>query len=203
MTLETELKYLNADHQAVRRALQTLGAQSRGRDFEENLVFDAADRSLRRRGVLLRLRRTGRGAWLTVKEPVRTQGPFKTAREHETRLEDFDAARAALETLGYTAAFAYEKVRETWTLAGCAVCLDVLPFDDFVEIEGPEEALRSCAGALGLADCLTSRETYHALNRAWRRTRGLPEDENFVFAEPQRSRLLAELSGTPGHPAGA
>lgn len=201
MGLETELKYLNADQGAVREALGTLGAKPLGRDFEENLVFDDPACSLRRRGLLLRLRRTGRGAWLTVKEPARPQGPFKAAQEHETAVADFGAARAALEALGYQPAFAYEKVRESWSLAGCTVCLDRLPFDDFVEIEGPAEALRPCAASLGLADCLTSRETYHALNRAWRRTRGLPEDENFVFAEPLRSKLLAELAGTPGHPA--
>ncbi|MCM0755825.1 class IV adenylate cyclase [Desulfovibrio aminophilus] len=198
MSLECELKYLNPDLDAVRAALGNLGAERLGLCFEENLVLDDPARSLKRRGLLLRLRRAGGKAILTVKRPARMDSACKVCAEHETVVSAFDETLAGLDALGFTPAFAYEKVREAWRLSGCEVCLDRLPFGDFVEIEGPEEALRACATALGLDGCLTSRETYHALNMAWRRTHGLPEDESFVFVEPERSRLRAEAGEAAG-----
>jgi len=200
MSLECELKYLNPDLDAVRAALGNLGAEPLGRCFEENLVLDDQARSLKKRGLLLRLRRAGGVSTLTIKQPARRDAACKVCAEHETVVSAFAETLAGLEALGFVPAFVYEKVRETWRLSGCSICLDRLPFGDFVEIEGPEDALRSCATALGLDGGLTSRETYHALNMAWRRARGLPEDENFVFVEPKRSRLLAEVEASAGQP---
>lgn len=199
MATECELKYLNPDLDAVREALRRRGGEPRGMVFEENLVLDDAVRTLKKRGMLLRLRRTGAETLLTVKLPAARDAACKVCSEHETRLSDLNETLAAMEALGYAPVFIYEKLRETWRFMDCTVCLDQLPFGECVEIEGEEKALRACATALGLDGVVSSKETYHALNQAWRRARNLPEDENFVFVEPERSRLQALAAASSGH----
>ncbi|HBE95347.1 MAG TPA: adenylate cyclase [Desulfovibrio sp.] len=201
MATECELKYLNPDLEAVREALARRGAEPCGVVFEENLVLDDAGRTLKKRGMLLRLRRGGGATLLTVKLPASRTEVCKVCSEHETTVSNLNETLAAMEALGYTPVFVYEKLRETWRLMDCVVCLDQLPFGECVEIEGQEKALRACATALGLDGVVTSKENYHALNQAWRRARGLPEDENFVFVEPERSRLQALAATSAGHPS--
>ncbi len=199
MALEIELKYLDADLDVLRARLGEKGAGFMGRHYEFNRVFDDADRTLRSRSVLLRLRRRrgpGRDdALLTVKSPSleKTSSRAKVYVESETVVDNADGMAEALEVLGYRPAFAYEKVREKWSLMGCAVCLDRLPFGDFVEIEGPEDDILACESALGLDPGKRSRETYHALNLAHRERNGLPGNENFLFSDKERENIEREL----------
>lgn len=196
MALETELKLIGVDFARVREALRKAGARFLTRAFEQNLVFDDAGRSLRSRSTLLRLRSVAGGSRLTLKRPVAqtATSALKVFDEIETGVADFEAMRAVLEGLGFSAAFAYEKVRETWRSGDVFICLDHLPFGDFVELEGPEPDILACLDRLGLAGFARSKETYHALNLAQRRAQGLAPDESFVFAASERARLLQELA---------
>lgn len=194
MALEKELKYREADHGAVRDRLQAEGALRIGRWFESNIVFDTPGRDLKAAGKLLRLRRKGDSAVLTVKVPPGKgeSDVVKVFEEHETPVGDFEAMRDCLEALGYRVAFAYEKVREKWRLGGCAVCLDTLPFGNFAEVEGDEEGIEACAKRIGLDVCEACLLTYHALNLEMIEQKGLPLQESFVFDEDERARLLEE-----------
>ncbi len=195
MPLETELKVCDVDLDAVRRSLHQAGGERQGRVFEANEVFDDAAGSLRATGVLLRLRRESGvpGGLLTVKLPKAGPAGLKTREERETRVADPDALRAILDGLGYRVLLRYEKVREAWDLAGCHVCLDRLPFGDFVELEGPPEAIAAALARLGLEGLPFSDRTYHALYREHLAARGLPPADSFVFPEPERAALLAGL----------
>ena len=199
MAREIETKFIDPDLDAVRRALGAGGGVRKDRYFERNLVFDTPDRRLREKNVLLRLRKAGRCV-LTLKRPPREMGPdtdgvrLKVWEETETVVLDFEAMREVLFGLGFVLAFAYEKIRETWELAGCKVCLDTLPFGEFVEIEGEPEAIHGCADLLGLAPEASSDLTYHALNREYRRKAGLGEDENFCFPADDPRRNMADLA---------
>ncbi|MEW5772597.1 MAG: class IV adenylate cyclase [Thermodesulfobacteriota bacterium] len=193
MALETELKVLDVDLDAVRRSLHHAGGELQGRVFEANEVFDDAAGSLRSGGVLLRLRRDP-GGLLTLKLPASGPAGLKVREERETRVADPDAARAILEGLGYRVLLRYEKVRETWLLAGCHVCLDHLPFGDFVEFEGPPEAIAEAVARLGLEGRPTSDRNYHALYREHLARRGLPARDSFVFEDAERKRLLSDLA---------
>lgn len=186
MPLETEVKYLGVDLDALRERLQALGADFQADRFERNLVFDDPSRNLKEKSILVRLREDGRSI-LTLKRPPEGPTPdgVKTWEEHETELADASAVQATLETLGYAVAFAYEKYRGEWEFGGCHICLDRLPFGDFVEIEGEPEAIFEAARALGLEGNETSTKNYHQLNREFRAEHGLPEDDNFVFGEDE------------------
>ena len=195
MTLECELKFLEADLDALGRTLADAGSVCEGRYLESNLVFDYPDRSLRAAGILLRLRDKQGRAVLTVKRPPEQDTPsaLKVFEEIESEVEEFDTVRKALEIVGFRVAFRYEKVREKWALHGCAICLDRLPFGDFVEIEGDEPSVIRCAEELGLFGNPTSKDTYHALNIEYRRKAGLEPDENFVFSPERKEAIVREI----------
>lgn len=194
MPIEREIKILGADFTALRRTLQALGAQCQGPRFERNELFDDARGSLRRAGRLLRLRRDGRNL-LTWKEPApkREGRGAKVLREIQTGVDDPGAVRGILAGLGLYQSLVYEKFRETWRLDGCEICLDWLPFGEFVELEGPAESLESLPGRLGLDGLETSDASYHALHARHREAEGMPPADGFVFEEDRREALAGEL----------
>ena len=190
MPLEIEIKFPVTDLAEVRRAAQGLGAHCLGRCFEENIVFDDPERSLRRRGMLLRLRSAGVNT-LTLKRPcdLKTAECYKAMDEVETIVEDFAAMTEVLTALGYEPALRYEKVRETWDLDGVHICLDLLPFGRFVELEGEEEAIERTAKRLGLPLADGCARNYHELRQEAQRRAGVPLTDDFVFTEEARLRL--------------
>ncbi|MEF2145895.1 MAG: class IV adenylate cyclase [Desulfovibrionaceae bacterium] len=195
MALEYELKFCGVEHDAVRQALRVAGAKYKSKYFEENLVLDDAGRHLKEQGVLLRLRRTPHGRKLTLKAPGPDTAGAKVRREYEFGVDNFEAALQIFSVLGYEPAFAYEKVREKWEMGNVLVCLDSLPFGEFVELEaGAETELMDVARRLGLPEDAASNATYHALNRRWRSEQGLNESEEFVFSAERRADLLLEFS---------
>ncbi len=192
MALETEIKFLDVDHEALRKRLAVLGASSQGRYFESNVVYDDAARSLKAKGTLLRLREKRGRFVLTLKTAAAAASALaKVYEESETEVLDAPATREILAGLGYRPALRYEKVREKWTCLGCEVCLDTLPFGSYAEIEGAEADITACAEALDLPQSAASKATYHDLNRLHREKNRLPADETFVFDEAAKSRLLA------------
>ena len=193
MCLETELKFYCSDFKELRDKLVILGADFKSRFFEENIVFDTPDRSLRSRGALLRLRSSGANVLCFKETLADSNEEVKTRREIETGVEDFGKTRSILEGLGYRAVLFYEKVREKWLTGTCVVCLDKLPFGNFVEMEGLQDEIYRCASHLGLLKKDSTAKSYHELNREYRRQQGLPQNESFVFTEPLRSKLIHEL----------
>jgi adenylate cyclase, class 2 len=193
MPLEIEVKYLDVDHAALRLRLADRGAQLMGRWFESNLVFDDARRSLKASGTLLRLREKPGRCVLTLKRATDAAVALnaKVYEETETDVSDPANTREILAGLGYTSALRYEKVREKWSLLGCEVCLDTLPFGLFVEIEGSGEGITACSEALGLSGHKASTATYHELNRRHLEAHGAEPDESFVFTPEAKASLLS------------
>lgn len=192
MPLEIEIKYLDVDLDALRERLRALGAQYCGRGFEANVVYDTEDRSLKATGTLLRLREQNNRFLLTLKRA--TGMPSATAKiyeESETEIANALALREIFAGLGYRPALRYEKVREKWRLGGCEVCLDILPFGSFAEIEGEEAGIAACADALQLPQAKASTATYHDLNRQYREQQRLSFDESFVFDDEMKAKVLA------------
>jgi len=195
MVLEMELKYLAPDFDELQRRLIAGGGDTSGPYLESNLVFDDAELSLKDAGTLLRLREKKSQALLTVKKKPATpiSSSLKVYEEIESTVGDFDAMKTALEAVGFSVAFGYEKVREKWRFMDCNICLDRLPYGEFVEIEGTEESVAKCASHLGLDEHETSKLTYHALNVQYRSDNGLEPDENFLFSPAERARIVRQL----------
>ena len=150
LPIETEVKFHLSDPSAVRTRLLAWGARSMGRSLERNIRFDDAGKNLMRNKSLLRLRED-RKVTLTFKTvPADADPAFKQLVELEVEVSDFVAMQRILASLGYHPEQAYEKWRETLTLNRTAFCLDALPFGDFLEIEGPKEAILAAAKRLDL-----------------------------------------------------
>jgi adenylate cyclase class 2 len=161
---ETEVKLRVASAEAMREALRRLGAQlARERHFEDNVLFDNATDSLRATGTVLRLRRTPQGGVLTFKGPREIEGGVKSREERETSVDDPDAVRAILKSLGYRPIFRYQKYRESWTHRGQEIELDETPIGVFLEIEGDVEGIRAVAAELGYRPVDFVTESYVGL----------------------------------------
>jgi adenylate cyclase class 2 len=136
--VETEVKFLIRDPEAVTRKLIGMGAICTQPEVHElNLRFDTPDGSMTSRYHVLRLRKDTR-ARLTFKGQAYQLGGVSARKEIEVEVSDFDAAQALLEALGYEVSMIYEKQRETYHLEDIEVVIDHTPLGNFVELEGPD-----------------------------------------------------------------
>jgi adenylate cyclase class 2 len=149
--LEIEVKFYAADSSLIRSRILDLGAVSEGRVFESNIRFEDADKSLMKRRSLLRLRQDT-AARLTFKSsPLETDHQFKIRRELEVEVSDFSAMQHILEELGFQKVQVYEKWRETFIFNDIHLCMDTMPYGNFLEIEGKEkQAIKALADRLSL-----------------------------------------------------
>ena len=148
--IETEVKFILSDVQSIRERIVELGVDVKGRVFETNIRFEDIDESLLRKKSLLRLRRDANTKLTYKSEPAIKDDQFKTFRELEVQVSDFTTMKLILEHLGFHQAQIYEKWRETFIFDDTILCLDTMPFGDFLEIEGKKEYIRKIASKLGL-----------------------------------------------------
>ncbi len=148
--IEIEVKFAVADIVSMRQQILDTGAVSRGRHFEINVRFDDAAGHLGRQQCLLRLRRDDKTTLTFKSQPADRDRQFKIHRELEVQVSDFDTMEQILASLGLERRQVYEKWRETFRLGQTDLCLDQMPFGDFLEIEGSKAAIRQAASRLEL-----------------------------------------------------
>ncbi len=194
MPLETELKFFVSDFAPILERIEHLGLSCSHWYFEENLVLDTGDGHLRSRDVLLRIRKDRTGK-VTLKLPVKSPHPgCKQQEEMESGLEHPDEMQRILFHLGFRPWFRYEKFRKVCSRDQTRICLDILPFGSFVELEGPHESFYGIAHELGLDPHSGTAENYHALHREYRIGRGLDPEPDFVFDAAQKKDLVRKLN---------
>jgi adenylate cyclase class 2 len=180
--LEVEVKFLVPDLAAFRAALLAAGAQlQQGRIYEHNIRFDNAWNGLLSRAKLLRLRQD-KVARLTFKgEPLETvKSEVKVREELEIEVSDFATMAVILERIGFEQRQVYEKYRETFRFEEVEVVLDEMPFGNFVELEGEEQAIRRAADKLALDWSRRILDNYLALMSRLKTHHDLPfEDLTF------------------------
>ncbi|MFW5957782.1 MAG: class IV adenylate cyclase [Desulfosalsimonas sp.] len=148
--LETEVKFYLPHPETIRRRIQETGGRYVEENFEKNIRFEDSDCSFFKKNALLRLRKTDNRSELTYKgEPPEKNTDFKVHQELEVLVSDFETTAQIIETLGFHKEQVYEKYRETWNFNSAVVCMDRMPFGNFLEIEGEPEAIREIAAKLG------------------------------------------------------
>jgi adenylate cyclase, class 2 len=198
MAKEQEIKFMMESPRRALRLLSEAGAVERhGRTFEDNLVLDDAGRSLMKRGILLRLRRYGEAATLTVKSNAAVEGGLKVREEHETVVGAFDAMRDLLKALGYAPVFRYQKYRTNFDLEGTVASLDETPIGTYLEIEGEPQAVQAAARRLGLDLPHGLTQSYMELFRALGRAGEMVFSETAGRREGGKARRL-ESKGETG-----
>ena len=146
--IEIKLRYPTVDE--ARRAIDALGATLvEDRVFEDNVLWDTPEGTLRAATQMLRLRRRGDKVILTHKSNPSRETAHKVWEEHETAVDDFEQMRRILELLGYRPSWRYQKYRSRLTLDGLEFCLDETPLGCFVELEGSPEAIDTAAARMG------------------------------------------------------
>lgn len=149
--VEIEVKFHIGDVESLRRVIEALGAEDLGEVFETNIRYEDAGDTLVRNRSLLRLRQDN-AAILTYKSDAEDPDPqYKVRRELEVTVSDFNVMHQILIALGFHREQVYEKRRRTYKLGDAVLCLDAMPFGDFLEIEGSKTEIRRLADGLNLA----------------------------------------------------
>jgi adenylate cyclase class 2 len=171
---ENEIKLAFPSPEAAVLRLRTAGAREvKTRAFEDNVLFDFADRRLTNSGRLLRLRGFGGTSLLTFKGPVAGEHRHKVKIEHETSIADPEALRSILDGLGFEAVYRYQKYRSTYRLEGVEAAVDETPLGTFVELEGDPDDIDRAAAALGVTPSDFIRATYRELQEQDATARGV------------------------------
>jgi len=196
---EIEIKYYVDQLVLVRDRLGVLGADLiQPRTHEYNLRFDTPAGELTRQSKVLRLRRDN-ACYLTYKEGSTVADGVSLRSEIEFEVNDFDGARALLESLGYQVSMVYEKYRAVYELERVLVTLDEMPFGDFVEIEGPDaDCINGISSELGFLWDARIVDSYAALFQNVRSNLGLRTKDLTFDAFRDTAVLPDDLGVAPG-----
>ena len=129
---------------------------------------------------------------------------IKIREELEIKIPDLETMLKIFSGLGYEIWARYEKFRQTWRFPGKYVqsgrfpepelVLDILPFANIVEIEGPELFINQMEMNLGLDKFKKSSTNYHKLHQQWRQENCLPPQRDFIFESDERENLRKKLN---------
>jgi adenylate cyclase class 2 len=183
---EIELKFTVIDANALRSSIESLGfTLITERTFESNTLYDTADRQLRSRKQILRLRNYGDRCTLTHKrQSDQNDGDqrYKTRIETESLIEDCSALAEVFHQLGYEPVFRYEKFRTEWEQDNGHLVLDETPIGIWAELEGAPEWIDTMLDRLEIAPELCSTDSYGKLFLRWKDDTRSPA-ENLTFEE--------------------
>jgi adenylate cyclase class 2 len=195
--IEIEVKFFVEDRATLRNRLISGGACSKGEVFESNRRYDDSAGRLQTARCLLRLRQDRR-AHLTFKRPR----PIETAEckvydEYEVVVDDFDRMNQILNAIGLQSVQVYEKRRETFLWGDAVICVDQLPYGNFIEIEGSPEIIRETAHRLQLPWNRRILTNYLQIFEVLRRELGLTYRDltfqNMATAPPQVPHLIRQF----------
>jgi len=186
---EIEIKFRIDNIRELNRRLQKSNFRLiTPRTHEINTLYDLPNKSLRRHGDVLRLRKYG-SDWILTHKAKGKAGRHKTRVETETKVEDGTKVDAILHALGFAPTFRYEKFRAEWSDGRGHVVVDQTPIGDFGEIEGPSRWIDRTAKELQISpnDYITA--TYSELFFQWKKQTKNPANE--MTFESIRSKARA------------
>lgn len=158
---EIEVKIAVAGVAKTRALLKSRGFRVlRARVFEQNIVLDDENGSVRARNLLLRVRSAGKRITVTFKGRE-AHGVYKRREEREFQASDLEECLAVFGGVGFTPSLRYEKYRTEFIRGeepGVAT-LDETPIGIFMELEGPARWIDATAKDLGF-----SRDDYIGLS---------------------------------------
>ncbi len=185
---EIEIKFRIDEVRDLNRRLRKSGFRLiTPRTHEINTLYDLPDKSLRRRGELLRLRKYG-SEWILTHKAKGKAGRHKTRVETETKVADGAKMDAILRALGFAPTFRYEKFRAEWSDGKGHVVVDQTPIGDFGEIEGQSRWIDRTAKLLHIppSDYITA--TYIELFFEWKNRTKSPANEMTFKAIRSKAR---------------
>lgn len=180
---ETEIKLPLPDLQKAHTCLQRLPLKvKKERHFEDNLVLDTGNQTLRKSGQLLRVRIVDDQGMLTYKGKLTISDGVRSREEIECQLGEPQNFLQILENLGYTPAFRYQKYRTLYELEGekLHICLDETPIGIYFELEGEIPKIHEYATQLGFERSQYITDSYASLYFRWCKEKGI-EPSQMIF----------------------
>ena len=182
--IETEIKFRVTNTAQLEAELASMGFHLvTPRSFERNVLYDTADRSLRGKRELVRIRNYA-GHWLLTHKRVPDSGIGEDRHKHrvetETELSDGAALAEVFLAVGLLPVFRYEKWRTEWSddIGHCVV--DETPLGTFAELEGEPEWIDRVTSQLGVVPEEQLTVSYGRLFDQWReRTGSTAQDLTF------------------------
>lgn len=200
--LEIEVKFYIPLPENMKRRMIEMGAEPQGRVHERNVRYEDESNSLIRKKSLLRLRRSGKTVLTYKSSPSVVSTQFKVFKELEVEVSDFITMNQILGQLGLHPEQTYEKWRETYILDRTSLYLDTMPYGTFLEIEGSENNIRSCADRLALGWHKRILSNYLEIFEIIRQKLGLTFNDltfkNFEGVTVHMAAFLFQLEA--GHP---
>jgi adenylate cyclase class 2 len=181
-THETEIKLAVGDANTGRGMLRAAGFRVfKRRVFESNTVFDTQELTLRKAGLLLRMRQAGSVRTLTYKGPS-IPGKHKSREELELVIPDARVMTRIIERLGFHPVFRYDKYRTEYKQPGSrgVAVLDETPVGVYMELEGTAQWIDRTARKLNFSEQDYITVSYAALYLDWCRSQGI-EPGDMVF----------------------
>jgi adenylate cyclase class 2 len=172
MPVETEIKFRADDLAGLGLRLEAAGFQLQTpRSFESNVLYDTADRLLRSKTEILRIRQYAGHTLLTHKR-LPDVGPGEDTHKHrietETEVGDGKALAEVFLSLGLQPAFRYEKWRTEWRAGEGHCVVDETPIGNFAELEGPADWIDETAAKLAVDPSQFITLSYGRLFDLWR-----------------------------------
>lgn len=197
MPLEHEAKFILTDVEKIRSKILNLKGHPKGRFFETNVRYENKNNDLKKNKILLRLRQDQQ-VRLTFKSPVaHSNSDVKTMNEIEVSVSDFDSMDQILQSVGFHRAQIYEKWRETIVMENAELCLDTMPFGEFLEIEGTPDSVRDISAQLGLLWQSRVLDNYLTIFERLKKWESLPFNDvsfnNFKDVKIDLNRYVARL----------
>lgn len=150
MQTEIEAKFLNVNHNKLRKKLIELGSIcEQPMRLMRRTMFDYPDMRFQKNNHSKRLRVRDEGDKLTVTFKAKNKTNY--AQEIETTVGSFETMCQIFDAIGMVGFSYQESKRETWHYKNVEVVLDEWPWlNTYIEIEGPDEnAIRNVAIELG------------------------------------------------------
>jgi len=150
MNAEIEAKFLNIDHEALRRTLTEAGAVcEQPMRLMRRVTIETPE--LRAKTAFVRVRDEGHRVTMTYKQF--DEMSINGAKEVEVIVSDFDKTIQLLSAAGLPYQSFQESKRETWRLNKAEIVLDEWPWlEPYIEIEAETEAdVQETAKKLGLS----------------------------------------------------
>lgn len=150
-------------------------------EFEDNLIFDFKEGTLKKRGTVLRIREYGGKHTITAKKKSKEEhggsAPYKIRSEAETEVSDPASLREIFQCLGLRIVYRYQKYRAQYRLGDLSICCDRTPIGDFLELEGNRKDIDEVASRLGYNQEDYIHVSYLTYHRMYLQSKGLPSGD--------------------------
>jgi len=150
---EIEIKILEINVEEVEKKLKKMGAEKVFEGKVISIYFDFSDKSLEKKGKILRLRQKEDKVILTYKELI-SQDEAKIMDEYELEVDDFSSMKRIFEGIGFSPLYEFKKKRITYELNQIHFEIDEYPdVPAFLEIEAPNlDAIYEMVSELGFSE---------------------------------------------------